>query len=188
MELFLNKQSRLFQRSITSTAQVASLTFSRRDRLVIPVTYVEDGVGVSLGAGASGILGIKSAFGESYLAAALTWSAGTAPAYEFDLNLNTSAMEAAFSDDPDTVEATLQVRATFGDEILRSVNLPVTITNSTVIGDETAPTALPDLAGWGNTKFRFGATGEPEFYNTALAAWCRLTFAGDPPQATWTML
>lgn len=175
-------------------AAVASLVAKRRDRFLVEVRFTRGGVVQELGSGASGKLGVKAldAFTAAYLAAALSWvksGTGTSTVYTFDLNVNTVEVGTAFAADPATIDAAIEIEWLVGNYRQSSLSIPLELANDYVRGDETAPTdAAPDLAGWGNSAFRFGSTGEPEFYNADLAAWVRMTFAGSPPQQVFTVL
>lgn len=175
-------------------AAITTLSAKRRDRFPVEVRFVRGGVITDLGTGATGILGVKALneFGDGYLAAALSWvksGSGTSAVYTFDLNLNTTEVGTAFADDPETIAAALEIEWLIGNFRESTLALPLTLSNDYIRGDENAPTdAAPALAGWGNTAFRFGTTGEPEFYNTELAAWVRMSFAGNPPQSVFTVL
>jgi hypothetical protein len=131
-------------------------------------------------------------FTAAYLAAALSWvksGTGSSAVYTFDLNCNTAEVGTAFTGDPDTVAAALELEWLVGNYRQSSLAIPLELANDYVRGSETAPPdAAPALSGWGNNAFRFGSTGEPEFYNTELTAWVRMTFAGSPPQAVFTVL
>lgn len=192
MRLAIDLDSREFR--TWDNQSLTSQTVKRRDNFPVNLRFFRSGVGVELSNGATGILGIKQSgtFTGEFMAAALTWKkSGRGPGtiYAFSLNMNTVNMEALFAANPSTVSLSIEIEWQYAGYRESSVALPLTVANDYVVGDEEAPDpGPPNLANWGNNNFRFGATGEPEFYSTDIAAWVRMTLSGNPPQPTFTVL
>jgi hypothetical protein len=182
--------------SLQNRTPLTSVTRKRRDTLILPVQFLKDGKTRELANGSTGILGIKepNKFSEGFMAADLAWTkegAGQNAVYYFAASLNSLPIEAKFTGDT-IAEVKLQLELTWteeGEDQTTTNDISLVVKNRYTQGDETAPTApAPNLAGWGNTAFRFGVTGEPEFYNPTLDVWARMTFAGNPPQPIWTQV
>jgi hypothetical protein len=128
-------------------AAITELVAKRRDRFPVEVRFTRGGVVTELGSGATGILGVKTlaAFDADYLAAALSWvksGSGTSTAYTFDLNLNTTEIGTAFSADPETIPAALEVEWLVGIYRESSIGIPLTISNDYIQGGEGVPATV----------------------------------------------
>jgi hypothetical protein len=137
MKLFLDQKARRFIKSAASNVALQTLVFKRRDQVPIEVVFVENGVTVSPVAGTTTTVALKSSFSDAnFLALA-------APGQTI-LDLNTLPVEAAFSSDPASISAYLEIRWTAPSQALRTATLQVEVQNSVILGDEATPAALPD--------------------------------------------
>jgi len=137
MKLFLDQKNRRFVKSAASNVALQSLVLKRRDQVPIEVVFVENGVAVSPVAGTQTTVALKTSFSDSnFLALA-------APGQTI-LDLNTLPVEAAFSLDPASIPAYLEIRWTAPSQALRTATLQVEVQNSVILGDEATPAALPD--------------------------------------------
>jgi hypothetical protein len=137
MKLFLDQKNRRFIKSAASNVALQTLVLKRRDQVPIEVVFVENGVAVSPVAGTQTTVALKSSFSDAnFLALA-------APGQTI-LDLNTQPVEAAFSSDPASISAFLEIRWTAPSQTLRTATLQVEIQNSVILGDEATPAALPD--------------------------------------------
>jgi hypothetical protein len=154
MKLFLDQKARRFIKSAASNVALQTLVLKRRDQVPIEVVFVENGVAVSPVAGTQITVALKSSFSDAnFLALAAPGST--------ILDLNTLPAEAAFSSDPASIAAFLEIRWTATAQALRTATLQVEVQNSVILGDEATPAALPDgkatqaeaTAGTDNTKW-----------------------------------
>ncbi len=137
MKLFLDQKARRFIKSAASNVALQALVLKRRDQVPIEVIFVENGVAVSPVAGTQTTVALKSSFSDSnFLALAAPGST--------ILDLNTVPVEAAFSSDPASIAAFLEIRWTAPSQALRTATLQVEVQNSVILGDEQTPAALPD--------------------------------------------
>ena len=154
MKLFLDSKNRRFIKSAASNVALQTLVLKRRDQVPIEIIFVENGVAVSPVPGTQTTVALKTSFSDSnFLALA-------APGQTI-LDLNTLPVEAAFSLDPASIAAFLEIRWSAPSQALRTATLQVEIQNSVILGDEQTPAALPDgkatqaeaTAGTDNTKW-----------------------------------
>jgi hypothetical protein len=154
MKLFLDQKARRFVKSAASNVALQTLVLKRRDQVPIEVIFVENGVAVSPVLGTQTTVALKTSFSDAnFLALAAPGST--------ILDLNTVPVEAAFSSDPASIAAFLEIRWTAPSQALRTATLQVEVQNSVILGDEATPAALPDgkatqaeaEAGTDNTKW-----------------------------------
>jgi len=134
---------------LTLPRALGNLDLKRGDNINIDVVFVQDGVAQELdasGPAATGELGVKAngAYAGGFLASALSWAksgTGTNTVYAFALNLNTDEINTAFTAEPDSIPAMLEVQWIIGSIITSCATLPVTIHNDVIRGDEGVPTA-----------------------------------------------
>jgi len=154
MKLFLDLKNRRFVKSAASNVALDRLILKRRDTLPIEVVYVENGAVATPPAGTTAAVGLKAKFSDS------NFLAYAAPG-QTTLDLNTLPVEAAFSSNPATVSALLEIRWGAPGTALRTATLQVELQNSVITGDEATPAAIPDgkatqaeaEAGTDNTKW-----------------------------------
>jgi hypothetical protein len=184
MKLFLDSKARRFIKSAASNVALQTLVLKRRDQVPIEVVFVENGVAISAIPGTQTTVALKTSFSDSnFLALAAPGST--------ILDLNTQPVEAAFSSDPASIAAFLEIRWTAPSQALRTATLQVEIQNSVILGDEATPAALPDgkatqaeaEAGLSNEKWM-----TPLRTAQAITALADATFYGttapDPAQFT----
>jgi hypothetical protein len=137
MKLFLDSKARRFIKSAASNVALQTLVLKRRDQVPIEVVFVENGVAVSPVTGTQTTVALKTSFSDAnFLALA-------APGQTI-LDLNTLPVEGAFSSDPASIAAFLEIRWTAPSQALRTATLQVEVQNSVILGDEQTPAALPD--------------------------------------------
>jgi hypothetical protein len=137
MKLFLDSKNRRFVKSAASNVALQTLVLKRRDQVPLEVIFVENGVAVSPVTGTTTTVALKTSFSDAnFLALA-------APGQTI-LDLNTLPVEAAFSSDPASISAYLEIRWTAPSQALRTATLQVEVQNSVILGDEATPAALPD--------------------------------------------
>ena len=184
MKLFLDSKNRRFVKSAASNVALQTLVLKRRDQVPIEVIFVENGVAIDPPAGTTTTVALKTSFSDAnFLALA-------APGQTI-LDLNTLPVEGAFSSDPASISAFLEVKWTAPSQALRTATLQVEVQNSVILGDEQTPAALPDgkatqaeaEAGLSNEKWM-----TPLRTAQAITALADATFYGttapDPAQFT----
>jgi hypothetical protein len=137
MKLFLDTKARRFVKSAASNVALQTLVLKRRDQVPIEVIFVENGVAVDPVAGTQTTVALKSSFSDSNFLALAAPGTNT-------LDLYTEPVEAAFSSDPASIPAFLEIRWTAPSQALRTATLQVEVQNSVILGDEATPAALPD--------------------------------------------
>lgn len=169
MRVYVNLDSNEFVVSPVLTQRVSTLFFVRRDTVPVEVQFVRGGTVVELGAGATGAIGMKKTFTGSFLASDSAWTksgTGAATIYQFDLNLNTTAMDAEFSPDATTDSITAKIEVSWSVGGTTSSTLPATaqIFNDVIRGTEGVPTvtAAPYalLQAPGGTVFRLSVDND----------------------------
>ena len=137
MKLFLDLKNRRFVKSAASNVALDRLVLKRRDTLPIEVVYIENGAVATPPAGTTAAVGLKAKFSDS------NFLAYAAPG-QTTLDLNTLPVEAAFSSNPATVSALLEIRWGAPGTAHRTATLAVELQNSVITGDEATPAAIPD--------------------------------------------
>ena len=137
MKLFLDLKNRRFVKSAASNVALDRIVLKRRDTLPIEVVYVENGAVATPPAGTTAAVGLKAKFSDS------NFLAYAAPG-QTTLDLNTSPVEAAFSSNPATVSALLEIRWGAPGTAHRTATLAVELQNAVITGDEGTPAAIPD--------------------------------------------
>lgn len=153
MRVYINLDSNEFVVSPVLTQRVSTLFFVRRDTVPVEVQFVRGGSVVELGAGATGQIGIKKTFTGSFLANDSGWTkTGTeaSTVYQFDLNLNTTSMDAEFSPDATTasIDAKIEVSWTVSGTTSTSLPTTATIYNDVIRGDEGSALAFTTASGF----------------------------------------
>ncbi len=135
MKLFIDRKNRRFVKSAASNVALDRLVLKRRDLVPLEVIFVENGSAVATPSGTSITAALKRNFSDAnFLALA---ESGT-------LNLNTVPLEGAFSANPASVSALLEIRWSVPGETTRTATLAVEVQNSVIIGTEGTPEAIPD--------------------------------------------
>jgi hypothetical protein len=137
MKLFLDLKNRRFVKSAASNVALDRLVLKRRDTLPIEVVYVENGAVATPPAGTTAAVGLKAKFSDD------NFLAYAAPG-ETTLVLNTIPVEAAFSSNPATVSALLEIRWGAPGTAHRTATLQVELQNAVITGTEGTPQAVPD--------------------------------------------
>jgi hypothetical protein len=147
MRVYINLDTNEPVVSPVLTQRVNTFFFVRRDTVPVEVQFVRGGSVVELGAGATGQIGIKKTFTGNFLASDTAWTktgTGAATVYTFDLNLNTSNMDAEFSPDNDTssISAKIEVTWAVGSTITTTLPTEAVIYNDVIRGGEGVPTTV----------------------------------------------
>ena len=137
MKLFLDLKNRRFVKSAASNVALDRLVLKRRDTLPIEVVYVENGAVATPPAGTTAAVGLKAKFSDA------NFLSYAAPG-QTTLDLNTLPVEAAFSSNPATVSALLEIRWGAPGTAHRTATLAVELQNAVITGDEATPAAIPD--------------------------------------------
>ena len=137
MKLFLDLKNRRFVKSAASNVALDRLVLKRRDTLPIEIVYVENGATATPPAGTTAAVGLKAKFSDS------NFLAYAAPG-QTTLDLNTLPVEAAFSSNPATVSALLEIKWGAPGTAHRTATLAVELQNAVITGDEATPAAIPD--------------------------------------------
>ena len=144
MRVYVNLDSREFVVSPVLLQRVSTLFFTRRDIVPVQVQFVRGGTVVELAAGATGQMGIKKTFAGSFLAndAGFTKTGtGATTLYQFDLNLNTSNLNAEFPlDTEDSISAKVEIEWTESSTTSSTLPTSATIYNDVIRGGEGVPT------------------------------------------------
>lgn len=143
MRVFIDLNSRAFVVSPVLTERVTELLFTRRDVVPVEVQFVRNGVVVELPGGATGAMGIKKTFAGSFLANDTGFNktgTGTSAVYTFDLNLNTTEMNAEFTTDlEESIAARVEISWSFDGTTSSTLPTAATIFNDVIRGTEGAP-------------------------------------------------
>jgi hypothetical protein len=144
MRVYVNLDSREFVVSPVLLQRVSTLFFTRRDIVPVQVQFVRGGTVVELAAGATGQMGLKKTFSGSFLAndAAFTKTGtGSTTVYQFDLNLNTTNLNAEFPlDTEDSISAKVEIEWTESGTTSSTLPTSATIYNDVIRGGEGVPT------------------------------------------------
>jgi hypothetical protein len=144
MRVFVNLDSREFVVSPVLLQRVTTLFFTRRDIVPVQVQFVRAGAVVELAAGATGQMGLKKTFAGGFLAndAGFTKTGtGSSTIYQFDLNLNTSELNAEFpADTEESITAKVEIEWTESGTTSSTLPAAATIFNDVIRGGEGVPT------------------------------------------------
>lgn len=144
MRVYINLDNRAFVVSPTLLQEVTTLYFTRRDVVPVQVQFVRGGSVVELAAGATGQLGIKKTYSGNFLANDSGWTktgTGAATIYQFDLNLNTTNLNAEFPlDSEDSITAKVEVEWTESGTTSSTLPTSCVIYNDLIRGGESVPT------------------------------------------------
>lgn len=137
MKLFLDTKNRRFVKSAASNVALTALVLKRRDQIPLEIVTVANNAAVTPPTGTTFSVGLKSTFADANFLAFAAPGATT-------LDLFTEPVEAAFSSDPASIAALLEVKWGAPGEALRTATLQVTVQNSVILGTEATPVAVPD--------------------------------------------
>jgi hypothetical protein len=130
----------------TPTRAISRLELKRRDNDTLEILFLREGIVQEL-PGTTARVGIKTEneYASEFLAVTTLaqTGTGTSTVYIGEINLNTTAMAAAFAEEPATLAAMFEVEWTSGTALSSSRTLPVTIFNDVIRGDEGEPAELP---------------------------------------------
>jgi hypothetical protein len=161
MKLFLDTKARRFVKSAASNVALQTLHLKRRDQVPLEIVFVANNAVVTAPTGTATTVGLKAKFSDANFLAFAAPGTNT-------LNLNTEPVEAAFSSNPASLPALLEVRWSAPGESLRTATLQVELQNSVILGTEGTPTAIPDLKA---TQAQAEAGTSNETWITPLRAW-----------------
>lgn len=150
MNLYITVADGAFVESPTFPRALQSARFKRRDNVRVAVGFLNEASEfVDIGVGAAGVIGVKTLneFSSPFLTSNNAWSNVGIGQFTFDLNLNTTAIDDLFADEPSSAAAMLEIQWTVGSAVTSSNTLPVTIYNDLIRGTEASPTPPPTVAG-----------------------------------------
>ena len=143
MRVYVNLDTNEFVVSPVLTQRVSTLYFVRRDTVPVEVQFVRGSAVVELGAGATGQLGIKKTYAGSFLATDSGWTktgTGASTVYQFDLALNTTELNAEFSNDTtDSITAKIEVSWSVSGTTSSTMPTACVIYNDVIRGTEGSP-------------------------------------------------
>jgi hypothetical protein len=141
----------------TATRPATRLEFKRRDNDAFEVQFLRAGAVQSLPVGTIARVGVKAAedFAGEFLATDTLTVSGTGAetVYIGAFNLNTTALEALFPEEPASITAMLEVQWMSGTSVGSSLTLPILIFNDVIRGDEGEPADLPLFYTSGTSDF-----------------------------------
>jgi hypothetical protein len=144
MRVYIDLNSRAFVVSPVLTQRVTDLFFTRRDIVPVQVQFVRGGVVVELAGGATGSMGIKKTFAGAFLAADFSFTksgTGASTIYQFDLDLNTTNLNAEFPlDTEDSISAKVEIEWTENGTTSSTLPTSATVFNDVIRGGEGVPT------------------------------------------------
>lgn len=161
MKLFLDTKARRFVKSAASNVALSTLHLKRRDQVPIEIVFVANNAVVTATTGTATTVGLKAKFSDANFLAYAAPGTNT-------LNLNTEPVEAAFSSNPASLPALLEVRWSAPGESLRTATLQVELQNSVILGTEGTPAAALDLKA---TQPEAEAGTDNAKWMTPLRAW-----------------
>jgi hypothetical protein len=145
MRIFLDLDTRRILN--TSTRPATRLEFKRRDNDAFEMQFLRAGAVQELPSGTTARVGLKAVddFAGEFLATDTLTPSGTGSAtvYSGEFNLNTTAIEALFSEEPASITAMIEIEWTTGTLVGSSLTLSVTIFNDVIRGNEGDPATLP---------------------------------------------
>jgi hypothetical protein len=145
MRIFIDIDSRKIL--TTATRAATRLEFKRRDNDAFEVQFLRAGTVQSLPVGTIARVGVKATedFAGEFLATDTLSVTGTGAdtVYAGAFNLNTTALEALFPEEPASITAMLEVQWVSGSSVGSSLTLPILIFNDVIRGDEGTPAELP---------------------------------------------
>ena len=141
MRVYINLDTNEPVVSPVLTQRVNTFYFVRRDTVPVEVQFVRGGAVVELGAGATGVIGMKKTYAASFLASDSEWTktgTGTSTVYQFDLSLNTANLDAEFSPDAttDSIDCKIEVSWTVSGTTSTTLPTTATIYNDVIRGEE----------------------------------------------------
>jgi hypothetical protein len=163
MRVYVNLDSNELVVNPVLSQRVKTLYFMRKDTVPVQVQFVRGGAVVELGAGATGVLGLKKTYTGAFLATDSAWTktgTGSATIYQFDLNLNTANLDTEFTPDAttDSINCKIEISWTVAGTTATTLPTTATIYNRIIRGTEGVPavTAAPYalLQSPGGTIFR----------------------------------
>lgn len=171
MRIYLDLDSRKLMSS--PIRALSKLEFKRRDNDTIELQFLRDGTVQEISEGTTARIGIKvnADYDSDFLALTTLTKSGTGSeaVYGGELNLNTVPLATAFSGEPPTFAAMLEVEWTTGTAVSSSQTLPVTILNDVIRGDEGEPATLPLF--YASETSDFKATQEQAEAGADNATW-----------------
>lgn len=161
--IFIGRYTGELYEGVGNLRPISLLDFKRRDRGALSAIFVEDLAAIELPSGSTGRVGLKlrGDYDGTYLATA-TWTksgTGEATVYNFDWNLNTSEIDAAFEDEdvqtedgeePAFLECMFEVQWSEGANKLSStITVPARLHNDVIRGDEADPVSTAATRAFG---------------------------------------
>lgn len=144
MRVYISLDNRAFVVSPTLLQEVTTVYFTRRDVVPVEVQFVRGGTVVELASGATGQIGLKKTYAGGFLANDTGWTktgTGASTVYQFNLNLNTTNLNAEFPlDTEDSITAKVEVEWTVAGTTSSTLPTNAVIYNDVIRGTESVPT------------------------------------------------
>lgn len=137
MKFFLDLTKKQLVKSAASNVALDRLVLKRRDSLAVEVAFVARGAVATMPAGTTTTVALKTTFADANFLALASGTPAT-------LDLNTVPIESAFSANPASIAALLEIRWSVPGETTRTATLRVEIQNSVILGTEATPATIPD--------------------------------------------
>lgn len=137
MKFFVDLTKKQLVKSAASNVALDRLVLKRRDSLAVEVIFVERGAAATMPDDTTIGVALKKNFSDENFVA-------LASGEPLTLNLYTVPLEAAFSANPASIHALLEVAWRVDGETSRTATLLVEIQNSVILGGEGEPATIPD--------------------------------------------
>lgn len=137
MKFFLDLTKKQLVKSAASNVALDRVVLKRRDSIDFDLAFVQRNAVVEMPLGTTFSVALKRTFADT------NFLAFAAPGAT-NLNLYTEPVEAAFSSNPASIAALLEIRWTVPGETTRNATLAVDLQNSVILGSEATPAAVPD--------------------------------------------
>ncbi len=183
MRLLFDLDTRQFITLAGFRDPLTTISFKRGDTVPVAIQFISGGVAGELETGATGCIGLKTAYDGGFLAVATEWvksGTGTSAVYTFALNLNTVPLNALLSGTTPCITALFELEFIQGDVRASSQTLVATIQNDVVKGTEGTPVELPDAWDWlaANRKAAIIRTADQGIPSRSRAQVASLTISG----------
>ncbi len=153
MNLYFDLDTGVFCSSPGSRDTVSTLSFKRGDTVSLAVRFISGIVVQELGSGATGKLGLKESgeYDADFVASDTAWTktgTGTSTVYTFELNLNTSELNALLGhdgtegNDVASVDLMMEMEWTVSGVTTSSNTITATVRNDVVKGSESGPAEI----------------------------------------------
>jgi hypothetical protein len=150
MNLYIATETNFFVESPTFPRPILGTSLKRRDTPLIRLGFLSGDQITSLPEDTSVVIGVKRKkdYTGQFLALATQWEQDeVSQLYSVTLSLNTENLNTAFveANEPDFIEAMLEVQWASEEYVTSSVTLPLVINNDVIQDTESTPESMPDM-------------------------------------------